>query len=245
MGAGQVVDTPSAQEFMREVLERVSADDLATASNELEAKSARFRLLLSADALGALQDPQYRGVLRSIFATRRRTATVMAGLPLDEFRPLALALLHGGGPVAQRFQTFVDAAGPVLGAAAADVASELLHYTFPEIWWLWTRWMWDPQTGTGALRLVTMEEYDLRAGTPGETYVRVGEAVAFVHSTGDAAGFTRIGRGLYGTHLYLACVYAIYMYTVLRLRMTQEFNKVVPELPELVRRLLGVYRLEV
>jgi hypothetical protein len=27
--------------------------------------------------------------------------------------------------------------------------------------------------------------------------------------------------------------------------MTQEFNKIVPELPDLVRRLLGVYRPEV
>jgi len=35
------------------------------------------------------------------------------------------------------------------------------------------------------------------------------------------------------------------MYTVLRMRMTQEFNKVVPDLPDLVRRLLGVYRPEV
>jgi hypothetical protein len=35
------------------------------------------------------------------------------------------------------------------------------------------------------------------------------------------------------------------MYTVLRLRMTQEFNRIVPELPDLVRRLLGVYRPEV
>jgi hypothetical protein len=29
------------------------------------------------------------------------------------------------------------------------------------------------------------------------------------------------------------------------MRMTQEFNKVVPDLPDLVRRLLGVYRMEV
>jgi hypothetical protein len=32
---------------------------------------------------------------------------------------------------------------------------------------------------------------------------------------------------------------------VLRLRMTQEFTRIVPPLPDLVRRLLGVYRLEV
>jgi hypothetical protein len=39
-------------------------------------------------------------------------------------------------------------------------------------------------------------------------------------------------------------VYAVYMYTTLRLRMTQEFNKVIPQLPELTRRLLGVWKME-
>jgi hypothetical protein len=31
------------------------------------------------------------------------------------------------------------------------------------------------------------------------------------------------------------------MYTTLRMRMTQEFNQVVPQLSELLRRLLGVH----
>jgi hypothetical protein len=35
------------------------------------------------------------------------------------------------------------------------------------------------------------------------------------------------------------------MYTILRMRMTQEFNRVVPRMPDLIRRLLGVYDLEV
>jgi hypothetical protein len=44
--------------------------------------------------------------------------------------------------------------------------------------------------------------------------------------------------------VYLAAIYGIYLYTVTRLRMTQEFNRVIPQLPDLVRRLLGVHRLE-
>ena len=34
------------------------------------------------------------------------------------------------------------------------------------------------------------------------------------------------------------------MYTVLRMRMTREFNKLLPPLPDLIRRLLGVNHLE-
>jgi hypothetical protein len=68
--------------------------------------------------------------------------------------------------------------------------------------------------------------------------------VAFVPSTGRVAGFTNFAPR-FGVDVFLAAVYGIYMYTVLRMRMTQEFNKVVPELPDLIRRLLGVYRPEV
>ncbi len=48
----------------------------------------------------------------------------------------------------------------------------------------------------------------------------------------------------FAVDVYLAAIYGVYLYTVLRMRMTQEFNKVVPELPALVRRLLSVNRLE-
>jgi hypothetical protein len=105
--------------------------------------------------------------------------------------------------------------------------------------------MWDPRAGTGALPLVTVEDFDWDAPNRPEGYLRVGEAMAFVNETGKQVGFTATGRGLFGVDIFLACVYSVYMYTVLRLRMTQEFNKIVPELPDLVRRLLGVHRLEV
>ena len=46
---------------------------------------------------------------------------------------------------------------------------------------------------------------------------------------------------MFGTDVFLGCVYVVYVYMVLRMRMTQEFNKVMPGLSEFVRRLLGVY----
>ncbi len=64
------------------------------------------------------------------------------------------------------------------------------------------------------------------------------------NETGTAAGFTAAGPGLFGVDVLLAAVYGVYMYTVLQMRLTREFNQVVPQLPHLVRRLLGVYHLE-
>lgn len=262
MTTGQVVDTQTAQEFMAQALEKAERAELGDIVAELEQKSARFRAWLAPDALPGLDRSQLRGVLRSIFTTRRQADAIIDVMGEAELRQAMGRLLHGPTAPQDRFQEFVDALsgfwgdvrlarkplpgrenGEVPENVLCDLASEVLHFTQPEAHWLWTRWMWDPRTGTGTLPLVTMDEYDLHGRTSGETYMKVGVAVAFVRATGEAAGFARFGGGdsPFGIDVFMACVYAVYMYTVLRLRMTQEFNKVVPQLPELSRRLLGVW----
>lgn len=264
--SGQVVDTETAQEFMVQTLEQASRAELGDLVAELEKKSARFREWLAPDALLTLERRQLRGLLRSVFATRRKADAIVDVMGVDGLRNSIRYLLYGAPDTQERYQHFVDclsgywgdvrlARKPLPGHDEADVpenvlcdlASELLHFTEPNTRWLWTRWMWDPRVGTGALPLVTMEEYDLHGKDAGETYMKVGVAVAFVRATGEAAGFAKFGVGNspFGIDVFLSCVYAIYMYTALRLRMTQEFNKVVPQLPELSRRLLGVWKMEV
>ncbi|MBI4562299.1 MAG: hypothetical protein HY724_09670 [Candidatus Rokubacteria bacterium] len=242
---GQVVDTESAREFMRETLGKITAAELNAIAEELEIKHARFSALLSKPGFDALTPERLRSILRSIFSTRRRVGELF-----DRVGPARLAgwiddLLLRADPVDARVQAFYDRLEGIAVSVRYDLATELLHYTDPERYWLWTRWVWDPSTRTGALPLVTMGEYDLDAPTVGEAYLRVGRAIAFVHETGRAAGFTRIGQGPFGVDVYLACVYCVYVYTTVRLRMTQEFNRVIPPLPELCRRFLGVYKMEV
>ncbi len=242
---GQVVDTQSAEEFMRETLEKVSRDELMSVATLLEAKASGFAALLGVPGQAReLPRDDLRRVLRSCFGTRRKADAI-----LDDVGPARLGaaiddLIHGEGLVTERFAAF-DAVLADHPEPGFDLPSELLHFTAPDRWWLWTRWMWDPRAGTGSLPLVTTEDFDLDAPDRGEGYLRVGEAMTFVNETGKAVGFTSMGSGLFGADVFLACVYSVYMYTVLRLRMTQEFNRIVPELPDLVRRLLGVYRPEV
>jgi hypothetical protein len=242
---GQVVDTQSAEEFMRETLEKVSRDELMSVAALLDAKAAGFQALLGAPGQARTLDrDDLRRVLRSIFATRRRADAILDGVGPARLGTAIDDLIHGPELVTARFLAF-DAVMADHPEPGFDLPSELLHFTAPDRWWLWTRWMWDPRAGTGSLPLVTTEDFDLEAPDRGEGYLRVGEAMAFVNETGKAVGFTDLGSGLFGTDVFLACVYSVYMYTVLRLRMTQEFNRIVPELPDLVRRLLGVYRPEV
>jgi hypothetical protein len=240
---GQVVDTEAAEEFMREVTARVSEADLATITEACRAKSDTFAALLADGRAAALGRDDLRRVLRNMFSTRRRADSIIDGVGASRLAFEIHELLDGDAPLATRFERF-DAALAGFEDPGFDLPGELLHFTYPDRYWLWTRWMWDPRIETGSLRLVTMDDFDLAGGGRGNTYLRVGEAVAFVHETGRAAGFTAHGEGTFAIDVFLASVYAIYMYTVLRMRMTQEFNKIVPELPDLVRRLLGVYRPE-
>ena len=65
-----------------------------------------------------------------------------------------------------------------------------------------------------------------------------------MHAQAEGIGYGFAGRGLFGTDVFLACVYAVYMYTVFRVKLSQEFNRILPELPELVQRVLGVQRVD-
>ena len=238
---GPTVDVLAAGEFMSEVLARVERTVLDQIAGELEAKHQLFSRLLADGRARSLDAAGAREVLRAIFATRRRADGIVAELGPERLAHAVAELLDGEGPLAARFAEFDERLSPVADAAF-DLPGELLHFTYPDRYWLWTRWMWDPRIETGSLRLVTSEELDLTAEGRGEGYLRVGQAVALVHEMGRAGGFVT-GEELFGTDVFLACVYAIYMYTVLRMRMTQEFNRIVPELPDLVRRLLGVRHL--
>ncbi len=239
---GQVVDTETAIEFMRETTNKVDAEALGAICADVEAKSRWFGETLGADALSSLTPEVYQQLLRRIFSTRGKTRQALLARDFDETRGRIGELLWGDGDAQTRVQTFADWLDDLPDNLRVDFASELLHFTRPDQHWLWTRWMWDPKTKTGALPLVTTAAYDFEGESAGEVYMKIGRAIAFVHEVGDAAGFQRISRSVFGTDVFLSCVYVIYAYTVLRMRMTQEFNKVMPGLPEFSRRLLGVYK---
>lgn len=244
-GAGQIVDTDAAREFMREAMAKVDEADLAAILGELEAKSRAFRSFLAPERLevGLGQDDA-RHLLRSVFATRRHADEILRAAGAATRLTAGLrALLDGSTPVAARLDAFVRDAPLGREFWKTDLASECLHFSDPGRYWLWTRWMWDPVAGTGSLPLVVTDGYRFDGATPGQTYLRIGEAVAFVQATAEAADLAP--RGAFGVDVFLVSVYAVYVYTVLRMRMTQEFNQVIPGLPDLARRLLGIRAVEV
>lgn len=239
---GQLVDTPAAREFMQEITSRLPAEGMISISEAAVAKSSSFAGLLGGGRARGLDASELTRLLRSSFPSRRHASQIVEHAGAGRLGGAIDELVCGEGPLDERLGG-LDALLEGFPEARADLPWELLHFADPGRYWLWARWIWDPRVGTGALPLVTAEEADLEGGSRVETYARVGEAMAMVGETGRALGF--IGESPFALDVFLACVYGIYMYTVLRMRMTQEFNRIVPELPALVRRLLGVYRPEV
>jgi len=237
--SGPVVDTGAAQEFLQEILGRATEGDLVAVGADCSRKSDRFAELLADGRAACASRAELQEVLCRVFSCRRKADMILDAVGHERLATEIDRLLRGLEPLGERIERF-DAVLEVVPGVGFDLPSELLHFADPERYWLWTRWMWDPRAETGALRLVTTEEFDLTAEARGAAYLKVGQALAFVNETGRAAGFTTFQDGPFGIDVFLACVYAVYMYTVLRMRMTQEFNKIVPGLEGLVRTLLGV-----
>lgn len=244
LDAGPAVDIPAAKEFIDEVHRKVSREELERLVGELERKSAGFKARLGPEAIEWVSAEQLREVLASVFCTRRRVSKVL-GLREDDLCDAVRELLYGERPVGARLETFC-AAVDLPPLIAAELASELLHFTDPDRWWLWSRWIWNPDARTGALPLVLEEDYDLdEAEGIGDTYERLGVAMRALDASPEAASFRGAGVGALGTDVFLVTVYGVYMTTVLGLKMSQEFNSIVPPLPQLARRLLGTRRMEV
>ncbi len=236
----QIVDTDTAREFMKETLDKVEEPLLVAIAGDLQIKSDWFRQKLEPAALASSGESEMKELLSKIFCTRRRIKQLDQQLNWVDFRTAVEQLLYGKDALVDRFDAFVGQFPELDAGLRRELAGELLHFTFPERYWLWSRWMWDPKTRTGALPLVVTEEYTFEGQTEGESYMRIGKAVAFVHEVGHAAGFQTFSKNMFGTNVFLTSVYVIYAYTILRMRMTQEFNKVMPGLTEFSRRLLGV-----
>lgn len=242
-GGATVVDTPSAQEFLAEIHRRATREELDSIVASLERKARRFGEWLAEDALPADDGAAVRGLLRNVFATRRRVSAVLGTEPASAFGARVDELVRGRAPLAERFDAFCERV-PLPPLVAAELAAELLRFGQPDTYWLWTRWIWNPDSRTGSLPLVADADFDLEADGLGATYVRVGEAIRFLDESPEAASFRPASGGTLGTDVFLAGVYGVYASTVLGLKMSQEFNAVIPSLPELSRRLLGVHRME-
>ncbi|UTI66878.1 hypothetical protein NBH00_11870 [Paraconexibacter antarcticus] len=238
------VDAPTARELLEEIHQRITGAQIIEIVGLLEVKAARFAAALEPAALAVADEAGLRAVLRGIFVSRRQVGALFGVRPAVELRDTVGALLWDDAPVGRRVAAFC-AAVQLADVKAVELAGELLHFSNPTRYWLASRFIYNADTRTGALPLLVTDGYDLEADSIGAAYERLGGAMRSVDDSPEAASFRRHGGGTLATDVFLACVYGVYMNTVLGLKMSQEFNSLVPPLPQLARRLLGVHRMEV
>lgn len=239
-----IVDRASAHEFLKEATRLASSDELRDLGERLAAKSRRFAAALAPEALAGLDEAALAALLRHVFYLRRRAKPLAKRHGMPALRESIAALLWSDGPPGVRFERFVGCFPELKPAHALSLGSELLHYAAPERHWLWTHWMWDPKTKGGALPLLLEQGADLNGDGTAATYDKVGSAVAEIGRRGRVEGFTAFAPEPFGTTVFLASVYAVYMYTVSKMRLSKEFAQMLPELPEFAQRLLGVHQSE-
>ena len=240
----EVVDSETALEFMKEATKLASSKDLEDLSERISKKSNLFGRLLLHEKLKELSQEEFELLVRQIFSIGRKSKRLISVNGFENLRGWIIELLYGEEQLEQRFNDFVQHVQGIEEKMRINFAGELLHFSNPSKYWLWTNWIWDPDANTGSLPLVIQEEVDLLGDTPGETYLLVGKAMVQVSLVGQQRGFSKVGQGSFGVDVFLACVYAVYMYTVFRVKLSDEFNRILPELPELTRRVLGVQKME-
>ena len=239
-----VVDSEAAMEFMKEATKLATSTELEDIGLRLEKKSKLFSDLLSEDHISDLTENEFRHLVGSIFSIKRKANRILKANGFESLQQSITDLLYGEDTIDLRFNRFIDSVHKLDGPMRVNFASELLHFSNPKKYWLWTNWIWDSKTGTGSLPLIVQEGVDLSGQSDGEIYGKVGQSLALVNAVGHSIGFSDSGKGLFGTDVFLACVYAVYMYTVFRVKLSQEFNRILPELSELAQRVLGVYKLD-
>lgn len=129
----------------------------------LESKHRKFAALLGAPVRIGMDET--RALLETVFPARRKLYPLIERMGAAPFAARVDALLHGGAPVEARMAAFRDALpypeGELrearrlrrkLRGAAHDFAAEVLHFAQPARHPLMTRWVWDGEASSGALR---------------------------------------------------------------------------------------------
>ena len=253
-------DDPELQSSLQEALGQVSPEDVISLADELVDRRNRLFTQLESDPTKlAMSFADIAAAVTHTKANARIMINYLAlesnGSPLrtQEHTPsgrpafqMFVELLNSESPAPVRVAAFVEKLSALDTRLALELATGLLHNVFPKDNWLWTRWLWDPTTGTGILPLLAGSSHNLLATSIAEGYARVGAVTAMSMKFAEGTGLwteelmSNTKRALFANSAFLACAYAVYMYGSTSWRLSRDFNELLPSLPNMARRLLGL-----
>jgi hypothetical protein len=236
-------DDPELHKALEESLSQAAPEDVIVIADELAERHARLFSGLGTDS--AELASSFADIASAITHTKANARTIINYFAQGDYA-IFDQLLNGESPTPVRVATFVEKLIVLDTRLALELATGLLHNTFPSQHWLWTRWLWDPTTGTGILPLLAGSTHNLIADNLADGYARVGAVTAmsmkFAEGTGlwteELTGNEK--RAQFANSAFLACAYAVYMYGSTSWRLSRDFNELLPSLPNMARRLLGL-----
>jgi hypothetical protein len=240
-------DDPELQANLQEALSQVSPEDVIAIADELTERHARLFRSLETDPARLVSS--FAEVASAVTHTRANARSIASYFAHGEMGVFT-ELLAGSAPAPVRVAVFVEKQNALDTRLALELATGLLHNTFPGEHWLWTRWLWDPTTGTGILPLLAGSSHNLLATNIADGYARVGAVTALSMKFGEGTGLwtdelvrTEI-RAQFANSAFLACAYTVYMYGSTSWRLSRDFNELLPSLPNMARKLLGLPKKE-
>jgi hypothetical protein len=248
-------DDPELHKALEDSLAQVAPEDVIAIADELAVRRASLfsGYFDSAQHKLRVDSPQWASSVADVFSavthTKANARTLSKYFAQSDFK-LFGELLNGESPTPVRVATFVEKLNAFDTRLALELASGLLHNISPNENWLWTRWLWDPTTGTGILPLLAGSTHNLLADNLADGYVRVGAVTAMSMKFAEGTGLfvdelmSNEKRAQFANSAFLACAYAVYMYGSTSWRLSRDFNELLPSLPNMARRLLGLPKKE-
>ena len=241
-------DDPVLQETLQDALAQVSSADVNSIADELSARQERIFLNLKTDSVSLASS--FADIAAAVTHTKANARTLTNYFSQGDYK-LFNELLNGEAPTPVRVAIFVEKLNALDTRLAMELATGLLHYTSPKDHWLWTRWLWDPTTATGILPLLAGSTHNLLAENFADGYARVGLVTAMSMKFAEGTDlFTpelmnNAKRAQFANSAFLACSYSVYLYGSTSWRLSREFNNLLPSLPNMARRLLGLKKMHV
>jgi hypothetical protein len=236
-------DDPELQASLQEALGQVSPDDVIAVADELAQRQTRLFAQLESKP-GNLAH-SFAHIAAAVTHTKANARTIVNNFGQGDYK-LFGELLNPETPAPVRVAVFVEKSNALDTRLALELATGLLHNTFPKDNWLWTRWLWDPTIGTGILPLLAGSSHNLLATNIADGYARVGAVTAMSMRFAEGTGLwtdelmSNEKPVLFANSAFLACAYAVYMYGSTSWRLSRDFNELLPSLPNMARRLLGL-----
>jgi hypothetical protein len=236
-------DDPELHKALQESLAQVSPEDVIAIAGELAERHDRLFLGLRTNP--AKIASSFTEIAAAVTHTKANARILANYFAQSDFKVFE-ALLKGQTPTPIRVSAFVEQVNALDTRLALELASGLLHNIDPNTNWLWTRWLWDPTTGTGILPLLAGSTHNLLSNNLADGYAHVGLVTAMSMKFAEGTGLfvdeltSDPKRAPFANSAFLACAYTVYMYGSTSWRLSRDFNELLPSLPNMARKLLGL-----